>query len=86
MAEKCIKCPFCEGVAHVRQNRRLDPFISCPTCGAINARGAKYRAYIERNQYEREPTKPPVATTDKPLYKTPVFSADNQQEDWLQEW
>ena len=88
MSEKKIKCPFCDGVAHVKKNARLDPFISCPRCGPINARGAKYRDFIEKHQYEQAP---PVAPPDipvkvdeiKPLYKHTV-SSTKDEEDWLQ--
>lgn len=92
MSDKKIKCPFCDGVAHVKLNARLDPFISCPRCGPINARGAKYREYIQRNQYEQQaPVKPPVADKiekeSEPLYKHPAPESDvGNQEDWLKQW
>jgi uncharacterized C2H2 Zn-finger protein len=88
MAEKFIKCPFCGGAAHVRQNVRLDPFISCPRCGAINARGAKYREYIESHQYERSQAERDTGQSgkvdeqSKQLYKNPVKET-GAKEDWL---
>lgn len=88
MSDKKIKCPFCDGVALVKKNARLDPFISCPRCGPINARGAKYREFISKNQYEQAPQIAPHAIDepDKPLYKKPVLDKTKDKEDWLNEW
>jgi hypothetical protein len=86
MSDKKIKCPFCEGVAAVKKNARLDPFISCQRCGPINARGAMYRAYIEKRQYEpaAAASPPAIEAETKPLYKQPVST--KAKEDWLDDW
>lgn len=95
MSDKRIKCPFCEGVAHVKLNARLDPFISCPRCGPINARGARYREFIEKNQYEAvkavapAPDKQPADKIESPeetLYKHTAPEKAVNQEDWLEKW
>lgn len=93
MSDKKIKCPFCEGVAHVKLNARLDPFISCPRCGPINARGARYREYIDKNQYDPAPPVQPKGNNDKietkpdTLYKHTVPDREAvNQEDWLEKW
>jgi hypothetical protein len=88
MVVKKIKCPFCSGVADVKKNVRLDPFISCGRCGAINARGAKYREFIEKNQYEPKETVKPLGVDPetKTLYKNtvpPNQGDDGKKEDWL---
>lgn len=83
MADKKIKCPFCEGVAFVKTNVRGDPFISCPKCGAINARGAAYRAYIAKHQYEQsEVPAPELASEKEPEQKEPK----KQKEGWINDW
>lgn len=79
--EKRIKCPFCSGVAFVRTNVRGDPFISCPKCGAINARGAAYRKYIADNEYEQKPIK------KEHEHKKPAKAeTEKLDEGWFNDW